>query len=558
MRTLTSCALGALLAGPLDAQQVRGTVVDSTSRLPIAGAVVSTSDSIGRIGRRSITNERGAYVVTAPVEAVRLRIVRLGFRPVDVDLPPHRGDQTTIAVVMSRIPFQLQPVRITAAASCARRSDRALALALLEQARAGLLATIVARSERPAQMKRLLIERRMVGTSNKVTRHHVRLDSVKSTVASFAAARSAAMFVRHGFAVDSGDSPTYFAPDAEVLMDDGFAAGYCFHIMDRNRRRPNQIGLGFKAADRREGRVDVDGAVWIDTVARSLVDIEFRYVGLGKRLDEYEPGGRVQFRELPNGVVLIDRWFLRVVGEEPDTANGGRRPLDPVGRARFIGVPTAELVAAEVGGELARATWENGSAWAASLGTLSLTVETTRGAPMAGITVNLDDTDYRATTDSAGHLEILDLAPGPYSAFVVDAALEPLGIALRTPLTFVASRGATNTLSTRAQTAEEYVRARCQRAGQKTDGGAVVIGRVATRSGAPVKDVQWKAQIVTPSGAELGAPVGQTGSDGIFHFCSAPLGSAVSFSFEGGNETVSVSKTLADVVTVVPVMMSVR
>ena len=70
-----------LVAAPLEAQQLRGTVTDSASRLSIPGAVVTTLDSAGGIGRRSVTDERGTYVVTTPPATRRLRIVRLGFRP---------------------------------------------------------------------------------------------------------------------------------------------------------------------------------------------------------------------------------------------------------------------------------------------------------------------------------------------------------------------------------------------------------------------------------------------------------------------------------------------
>jgi len=146
-----------MAVGGIGAQQVRGTVRDSTTGLPIAGAVITTVDSLDRVGRRSVTSERGTYFVTA-TGARRLRIVRLGFRPVDVDLA-QRDLAATIDVIMIRIPYQLQQVRVVAGAKCPRRSDRKAALALLEQARAGLLATVVARSDRPARMTRLSTER---------------------------------------------------------------------------------------------------------------------------------------------------------------------------------------------------------------------------------------------------------------------------------------------------------------------------------------------------------------------------------------------------------------
>src|SRR5687768_8972555 len=171
----------------MGAQQVRGTVRDSTTGLPIAGAVITTMDSLDRVGRRSVTNERGSYFVTA-TGARRLRIVRLGFRPVDVDLA-QRDLASTIDVIMARIPYQLQQVRVVAGAKCPRRSDRTAALALLEQARAGLLATVVARSDKPARMTRLSIERWLDTENDRIMRQRVKIDSAPSTRA-YGAARS--------------------------------------------------------------------------------------------------------------------------------------------------------------------------------------------------------------------------------------------------------------------------------------------------------------------------------------------------------------------------------
>ena len=84
-----------------------------------------------------------------------------------------------------------------------------------------------------------------------VQRHEVRIDSGALSTASYVAAQQATDFVQQGFRADSGGEHVYFAPDADVLLDDAFASGYCFHIMGRNAARANQVGLGFRAADRR-------------------------------------------------------------------------------------------------------------------------------------------------------------------------------------------------------------------------------------------------------------------------------------------------------------------
>ena len=564
-KLLAVAALG-IAAGtrPAAAQAVRGVVVDSATRAPVFGAVVTTMDSAGRVGRRSLTNDQGAYYVTAPAQASRLRIVRLGFRPVDVPIPTQRDSATRIDVAMTRIPYQLQPVSVKSNGGCPRRSDRAAALALLEQARAGLLATVVARSEHPAQMKRLLIDRRMDGTSDRIARHRVRVETVPSTVMAFRAARSGAEFVTEGFAIDSAGGATFRAPDADVLLDDGFANGYCFHIMDRDRSRPNQVGLGFRAANHQRGRIDVDGALWIDTVARALVDIRFAYVGMDPQVSRFEPGGRVAFRTLPNGVVLIDRWMLRAVGIEQDTLNGASST-----RARPVARGDGPLVIAESGGELARVAWPDGFTWVAELGTLSLKVTDARGAPRVGTTVRLDDTNYEATTDSLGHLEIVDLAPGPYSAHIADKRLEPIGLTLKTPLSFVAARNATNTLTVKAMTAEDFVGDLCRqdkKAAQfvprvPVDTAAWVIGRLTLQNRSSVSGVSVFATHGDRVTEEDQHSIGwfDIGTDGLFVFCRLQRDTTVMLEFRFGHDMVigTASRYLTDPLTVMALRLDI-
>jgi hypothetical protein len=547
----------------LSAQVLRGIVRDSTSQLPIAGVVVTTFDAVGQAGRRSLTDERGAYSISAPAAVRRLRIVRLGFRPVDMTIPADRESVEQIDIEMARIPYALQPVRVTGGANCPRRADRAAALALLEEARAGLLAAVVARSEKPARMKRLMIDRRLDAASNRVIRHGVRIETVPSTVAAFGSAVSAATFVRDGFATDSGAGATFHAPDADVLLDDGFAAGYCFHVVEPNRLRPNQVGLGFRAVGRRQGRIDVDGALWIDTVKRALIDIEYRYVGLPATLTFMQPGGRVAFRELPNGVVLIDRWMLRLVGAEPDTAP---RPREPVGRSRETAQVrgVVPMVVGEVGGELARVTFEDGYTWTASLGTLSLTVTDERGAPSPGVVVRLGGTNYEATTDSVGRVDIPDLVPGTYAARIADPRLDAIDVSLATSLSFTAERGATQSFTVRGQTAEEFTADRCRQDRQlgfngdtpPAPGTGFIIGKIFSRTREPVAGVSWAMHILFGERPEEVVDGSATGTDGLFVHCGLPIGADIVFKFRKVDMVPgSIGRQIKEPLTVIAVQM---
>src|SRR5258705_5466971 len=138
---------------------------------------------------------------------------------------------------------------------------------------------------------------------------------------------------------------------------------------------------------------------------------------------------------MANGITLTDRWSMRLVS--------GRRVLDGAtltSTGEVLGARTSRLYATEVGGELAHATWPDGYTWTAPLGTLRLQTVTRRGRPAPGTVVRLDGTDYQATADTAGLLELTGLLPGPYTASILDPRLGALGVSLATPLRFIAVR----------------------------------------------------------------------------------------------------------------------
>jgi hypothetical protein len=514
LRWLVSAALAALLFALLpsrvSAQGLHGVVRDSATQQPVAGAVVMVLDASGVVLGRNITDEAGLYRVAAPAAATQARVVRIGFQPREVRLPPVADRTAAVDFALAQVRTMLSAVSVKEKSKCARRPDDDAALGLWGQARAGLLATIVAREANPASLVRLTFQRTYQGNTDHIARFTVDRDSADRVDNSFSAARSAHEFTSSGFATDSADSQILFGPDAEVLLDDAFASAYCFHLAGPSPARVNQVGLSFSAAQHPRDRIDIEGTLWVDTAARALTDIEFRYIGMAKNTIPFAPGGEVSFLQMANGIVLIDRWYLRGVTTQKIVSGLAGHPVIRYG-----------ITATEIGGELARAAWPGGTPWRSALGTLRLHAMTKSGDPAAAVTIVLADTHYRGKTDAKGDLTLDELLPGPYSVQIVDPRMSSLGLSMPTKVSFNAQRDSTFRAIVTVPTTEEYVRNRCVDANQWIPGdSAMIFGRIFDSAGNPESeaDVSFSVQTKTGQWAEL-RNSWTTEADGLYQAC---------------------------------------
>lgn len=533
---------------PLWGQSIRGVVRDSATGSGLPGALVLALDSAGETLARSITGETGAFSIALPRRAPTLRFVRLGYSPRQMRLDPNLSSEVQLA--LSPIPALLQTVSIEAARGCPARADARQALALFEQVRAGLLATIVARESSPARMVLYGFERRMEGTSDRVVSQRVSVDSARGSV-TYRARLSAAEFARAGFVTESQQGLNYLAPDPEVLLSPDFAGGYCFAIAQPTGARLNQVGLVFEVARRVRDRVDIQGTLWVDTVHKALTDLEFRYRGLDRELEALSPGGAIQFREMPNGVALLNSWRLRLAGADYDSLPSRRGTS-----------AQRHLIVSESGGELARAIWPDGKSWHAPLGKLRVMAVDSREVPAANVELWLPDSPYRARTGSDGWAEFTDLVPGPYRVSVVDTQLARIGLSL--PVGFEFNAGRDSTLITRVvvPTASDYVLDRCKKAHavapQDTTG---LLVRVMAPYDVPVPDVRWKVLRRSNDTWSVVRDGGRTGTDGMFQMCDGGLDAGAHIAIfaqrEGWNST-GLELTLGGPVTILKLVMTER
>ena len=522
--------LAAMTAAPaLQAQVLSGTVRDSASQQPLPNTRVLALDPAGRATASVMTDPQGRFRLSpwtsrAATRAgtIRIRAVRMGFRPREIDVS-RASAAAPVDLPLVPFPIVLEEFQVMAA-TCPKRADRAPALALLRQVRQALFATVLARSQSSATMTRLLYDRDVESRTGRVVRQSVWTKVTSSTTEPFTAARSATLFNRQGFARDNLGAHRYIGPDAETLIDDAFASRYCVRLAGPDRTRPGVVGLGFEPVEREDGRIDMVGTVWIDTLSRVLQDLSFRYVGLDRQTSALQPEGRLSFRELPNGVVIIDQWSLRLAGD----------------RARSDGATP------EIGGEIARASWPDGSNWRATLGAARLHVVDSQGRPATAAAAELVDTDYQAKIDSSGILELNDLLPGPYTATVRDPRLVALGVPARTAtLHCVAARDSTKEALLEVETADDVVRRRC---GAEVPSGqrAWLLGRVVTADGQPVRDARWSIR------DEFGTAVvedGKVDADGLFQWCKLPMNSRVNIDVWRESKRTSASRIVMEPLT---------
>ncbi|HEX7980915.1 MAG TPA: carboxypeptidase-like regulatory domain-containing protein, partial [Gemmatimonadaceae bacterium] len=438
-------------------------------------------------------------------------------------------------------PIQLEEVQIVAV-TCPQRPDRKQALGLLRQVRMSLLANVVARAQSSATMQRLLFERRFEGSSGRVASQTVRKRVTSSTAEAFSAARSAAAFSRQGFIEDSTGAHTYIGPDAETLIDDAFAERYCFKVAPPDRTRPLQVGLGFEPVDREDGRIDIVGTVWVDTLSRVLRDMDFHYLGLDPQTSALSPEGKLSFRELSNGVVIIDQWSLRLGTER---RQAGRTLVGRTAEVTSMSGGGRERPQ-EIGGEIARASWPDGYSWQAPLGTIRLRVVDGQGQPASGSVVRLLDTDYQATTDASGSFLLTDLLPGPYTASVRDPRLAALDVPSTTTLRLSAVRDSTVDGRIVVESADDYVIKRCGYGAGVIAGRGRLLGRVMRADGQPAADARWTMR------DEFGTVMVESGrvdAEGFFNACQLPMNKSVTIDVWQGDRRTNASAKTTDPLT---------
>jgi hypothetical protein len=522
-------AASAAITPPVaQAQRVRGTLTDSATGEPVTGAVVSVLDSAGQFLSRTIADDKGRYAAARLRGSRTIHIVRIGYRPVDA----------TIAASDSTMDFRLSPIasRLTAVTAtegrvCPGKPGASQALELWEQARNGLLASVVARESNPPRLRI-----RTYWRTRDPIRKRIENDSshMKDIVAdrSYVAARPAWAFEAEGYMREHlGGERDYFAPDEAVLLDPSFAATHCMHVVAADARHDNQIGIGFEPADirARDTVVDLAGTLWLDSQKPSLRSFEFEYTNLESRARG--SGGSLTFATMPNGVPMIVRWDIHsaILAIDADYSANVRRNPPP----RPLRANVRVLGYQETGGETGFAIWPDGTHWNLGLSKIFGVVTDQGGARIPNARVWFTGGRDTVVADEKGEFDFKFQFPGNYVLVASDSSLAAHSIGRNIPTRVFLTETRDVPVQLILHPRSEILPLVCPASSYKP-GTGVVFARLLNADGSAAEharvEVETTARLVVRDSVvvsdTLVQPVrrlGEAGDDGQFIVCGAGL-----------------------------------
>jgi hypothetical protein len=514
---------------PAQAQRVRGTLTDSATGEPVSGAVVSVLDSAGQFVSRTIADDKGHFAAARLRGARTLHIVRIGYRPADA---PLAEADSTIDLRLVPIASRLATMTASEGRVCPGQPGSSEALELWEQARNGLLASVVARESNPPRLKI-----RTYWRTRDPVRKRIESDSsrIRDLVAdrSYVAARPAWAFEAEGYMRQHlGGEREYFAPDEAVLLDPSFAATHCMRLAGADAGHINQVGIHFEPADirSRDTVVDLAGTLWLDRAKPSLRSFEFEYTNLESRARG--SGGSLTFETMPNGVPMIVRWSIHsaILAIDADNSGGVRRnpPPRPMrSNVRVLGYQ-------ETGGETGSAMWPDGSHWNLGLSKIVGVVTDQAGERVPRARVWFNGGRDTVIADEQGEFRFGYQFPGTYVLVASDSVLAAQSIGRNIPTRVFLTESRDIALRLILHPRSEVLPLVCPTSSYKP-GSGVVFARLVNGDGSAADhahvEIETSARlVVAPDSAvardTIGKPIrrmGEADDDGRFVVCGAGL-----------------------------------
>ncbi len=508
-------ALTAVAAAPALAQTVRGTVLDTLSGAPVGRGFVVLFDSTGREVARTLSRSDGRFAIGAPAPGVyRLRSERIGYRIWESG-PFTLAAQAAMSVVLqiTSLPVRLDAIEVRGTTTCRDPSGNVDTGALWEEARKALAAAswaankggylhVVHRFRRRWNRRRTRIEWEKIGSES----GSARLPFEALQPDSLAAA---------GYVIPRGVSWDWYAPDANVLLDQTFHATHCFHAVRGKDEFVGMLGLEFEPVPDRKVP-DIKGTLWIDEGSSELRRIEYRFTNAPGSVRDDRIGGSILFQSLPTGAWIVERWVIRL-GEaevQPSFVRGLGEQRTRVRVGGFL----------DEGGQVIGLYDFDGSVLYQSPETVEIygtVFDSIRGIPLRDERVWIVGTGYETFTDDNGQYVIDAILDGEYE--LTSERLDSLGyLPGRVGRRF--SPGDTVHLDLAVPGRLTVSRALCPEIGIPADTRALV-GSIQNDDGNAVSEV-WVAAIWNLGVAEHERKMirFRTDKDGRYVLCNVPVG----------------------------------
>jgi hypothetical protein len=410
---------------PLGAQVIRGIVELPDSVTPLPGAIVVASDRAGGTAAQTLANARGEFVLRLPhAGRYDVRVLRIGFRPT-VAPPIDLGASDTVRV---RILFRgdavvLSAVNVRDKETCRVSADTGMMVARVwDEARKAVLSSQLTSDDAPLVADWIEYERMLDSTGRIVRSQHVK-SATNPTTHAFRSL-PADQLADKGYVVPDNIGTTYYAPDADVLLSDSFASTHCFQLRAAAGDQ-HLIGVAFSPSRARRDANDIEGVLWVDRNTAELETLEFEYTNLPDVVRPAHPGGRVEFLRLSDRNWLVSRWSVRmprVAAIDKSAGVAARRVMQSASSQSLGGVQVT-------GGEVNRVSRHDTLVYRRTGPRISLQV-VARDSLMrpSHARLTLEGTDYQATADDAGQINLTPVLGGRYRGRVTTAFMDSLGM----------------------------------------------------------------------------------------------------------------------------------
>jgi len=295
----------------VQAQSVRGTLVEEGTGSPIPGAFVVLQDTAGRARSSTLTSARGTWLLRAPGPGTyRLRADRIGYASVESDtLTLAAGEDATRLLAVAVAPVELSGLAVAGAGGdCQVLEKDGLAIyRVWEEARKALAAIVWTGQQPYYRFDAVHYERSL--DRDGVPASAVDYEEVRYYGRHPFRSIPTRDLVLGGFVQRISGRIQYYGPDADVMLSTEFLRRHCFQLIREGD--DGLVGLRFEPAD--DGRVtDISGTMWLDAASAELRRLDFRYENLDLPVDTESLGGSVEFDRLPSGAWIVRRWAIRV------------------------------------------------------------------------------------------------------------------------------------------------------------------------------------------------------------------------------------------------------